>query len=71
MPMVGWPANGTSAWWVKMSIFLSVGAVPSSGRCRKTISERLNSEAIDCFCAFVRLGEMEAGTWTMATGFPV
>lgn len=49
--MVGWPAKGTSAMEVKMSIFSSLlVVVPSVGRCKKTISERLNSEAMDCFC---------------------
>lgn len=67
---MGWPAKGTSAWEVKMSMCRS-GEVGSVGRCRKTISERLNSEAIDCFCVCVRVFLADAGTGMIATGFPV
>jgi len=52
-----------------MSIFLIVDG--EEGRWRKTISERLNSEAMDCFWVCVSAGEMVAGTWIMATGLPV
>ncbi len=49
VPTVGCPANGTSVREVKMSMVRVLeGWV---GMCRKTISERLNSEAIDCFWA--------------------
>lgn len=57
--MVGWPANGTSACAVKISIFSELasgvgkGEVDAGGRCKNTISERLNSEAIACFCSCV------------------
>ena len=69
MPMVGWPANGTSASEVKMSMWRSVEG--EAGSCRKTISERLNSEAMDCFCCWVSESLASAGTEMMATGFPV
>lgn len=53
-----------------MSIFREVvGGESGEGRCRKTISERLNSDAMDCFWACVKV--MEEGTWTTATGLPV
>lgn len=67
---MGWPAKGTSAFEVKMSIFRKVED-GDEGRSRKTISERLNSEAMDCFCICVRGGLRVAGTCIMATGFPV
>jgi hypothetical protein len=70
VPMVGWPAKGISAAEVKISIFRSVGAVPICGRWRKTVSERLNSAEMACFCDCVRDSDSDAGTWTMATGFP-
>lgn len=36
----------------------------------KTISERLNSIAMDCFCACVSWDLNPEGTWTIAKGFP-
>ena len=69
MPIVGCPAKGTSAMEVNMSMVRSVLA-ESEGRCKKTISERLNSVAMACFWACVRADFKEAGTCTTARGFP-
>lgn len=71
MPMVGWPAKGISAREVKMSIFLSDGLVPSSGRWRNTVSDKLNSEAMDCFWVWVREIDRVEGTRIMARELPV
>ena len=66
--MVGWPAKGISAMLVKMSMEMVVEGVDCS--CRKTISERLNSLAMDCFWDWVRVVDSSAGTRIMATGLP-
>lgn len=70
MPIVGWPAKGISAREVKMSIFLSDGLSPS-GRWRNTVSDKLNSEAMDCFWVWVRDVDRVDGTRIMARGLPV
>jgi hypothetical protein len=50
VPMVGWPANGSSTLGVKISMVrLVVVSESPGGRCRNTVSERLNSAAMDCF----------------------
>lgn len=65
---MGWPAKGTSAREVKISMVREGEVVPSAGRCRKTISERLNSADMCSFWACVR--GVPEGTWITARGLP-
>lgn len=66
--MVGWPANGISALEVKISIWTWLEL--AGGSWRNTTSDRLNSDAIRCFCSWVRDGREVWGTGMMASGFP-
>ena len=46
VPMVGWPANGSSSWGVKMRTFAACAR--SSGGRMKVVSEKFISRAMRC-----------------------
>jgi len=67
---VGWPANGNSSSGVKMSICHSDGEDVADSW-RNTVSERLNSLAMSCFCVCVMEFLRDEGICTIASGLPV
>lgn len=73
VPMIGWPAKGSSSLSVKMSSRRS--DVPVLASWRKTVSEKLNSRAIVCLVSCERRPEAGKasgkGTWTTASWFPL
>jgi hypothetical protein len=64
VPMVGWPAKGSSRDCVKIRIFAEWTGF--SGGSTKTVSDRLNSRAIRCIASPSR----SAASWTTASGLP-
>src|SRR3954465_7492921 len=64
VPTVGWPAKGSSFAGVKMRSLARCDLF--SGGCTNTVSDRLNSRAIDCIAAVSR----PSGSSTTASGLP-